>query len=101
MTALCVMLSLGSIILRVETVRRDLWLQEVVARMLGLMWQRQQAEAVAPDVGMAVVVCGLFSLCSLGCRWLSRAASWLECERRYVGMAVPEGGVGGPLGVAE
>jgi hypothetical protein len=30
-----------------------------------------------------------------------RAASWLECERWYVGMAVPEGGVGGSLGVAK
>jgi hypothetical protein len=26
---------------------------------------------------------------------------WLECERWYVGTAVPEGGVGGLLGVAE
>jgi hypothetical protein len=50
---------------------------------------------------MAAVVCERFTLCSLGCGWLSRAASWLECERWYVGMAVPEGGAGGLLGVAE
>ena len=51
--------------------------------------------------GTAAVVCERFTLCSLGCGWLCRAASWLECERWYVGMAVPEGGVGGLLGVAE
>jgi hypothetical protein len=37
----------------------------------------------------------------LGCRWLGRAALRLEFERWYVGMAVPEGGVGGLLGVVE
>ena len=47
------------------------------------------------------VVCERFAPCSLGCGWPCRAASWLECERWYVGMAVPEGGVGGPLGVVE
>jgi hypothetical protein len=55
----------------------------------------------APDVGAAAVVCERSSLCSLGCGRLSRAALWLECERWYVGMAVPEGGVSGLLGVAE
>jgi hypothetical protein len=41
-------------------------------------------------------------LCAvLDCGWLCRAASWLECERWYVGMAVPEGGIGGLLGVVE
>ena len=59
------------------------------------------AGAAAPDVGMATVICERFALCSLGYGWPSRAASWLECERWYVGMAVPEGGVGGPLGVVE
>jgi hypothetical protein len=34
-----------------------------------------------------------FSLCSLGCGWLGRAALWLVCGRWYVGMAVPEGGL--------
>jgi hypothetical protein len=33
--------------------------------------------------------------CSLGCRWLGRAALRLELERWYVGTAVPEDGVGG------
>jgi hypothetical protein len=47
------------------------------------------------------VVCERSTLCSLGSKWLSCAASWLECERWYVGMAVLEAGVGGPLGVAE
>jgi hypothetical protein len=56
---------------------------------------------VAPDVGAAAMVCERSSLCSLDCGRLSRAALWLECERWYVGMAVPEGGVGGLLGVAE
>jgi hypothetical protein len=37
------------------------------------------------------VVC----LCSLGCGRLGRAASWLDREQWYAGMAVPEGGVGG------
>jgi hypothetical protein len=55
----------------------------------------------APDLGAAAVVCERFALCSLGCGWLSRAAPWLECERWHVGMAVPEGGVGGPFGVTE
>jgi hypothetical protein len=45
-----------------------------------------------PDVGVAAVVCERFALCSLGCGWPSRAASWLVCERWHVGMAVPEGG---------
>lgn len=42
-----------------------------------------------------------FSLCSMGCGRLGRAASWLERERWHVGKAVSEGGVGGLLGVAE
>jgi hypothetical protein len=47
------------------------------------------------------MVCEQFALCSSGCGWLIRAALWLECERWYVGMAVPEDDVGGLLGVAE
>jgi hypothetical protein len=47
------------------------------------------------------VVYKQFVLCSLGYGWLRRAAPWLERERWYVGMVVPEGGVGGLLGVAE
>jgi hypothetical protein len=35
-----------------------------------------------------------FSLCSLGCGWLDRAALWHEGEQWYVGMAVPKGGLG-------
>jgi hypothetical protein len=50
---------------------------------------------------MAAVVCERFTLCSLGCGWLSPAVSWLECERWYVGMAVSKGGAGGLLDVAE
>jgi hypothetical protein len=50
---------------------------------------------------MVAVVYEWFALCSLGCGVLSRAALWLMCERWYVGMAVPEGGVGGLLGEAE
>jgi hypothetical protein len=50
---------------------------------------------------VAAVVCDWSTLCRLGCRWLDRAASWLECERWYIGMVVPEGGVGGPLGIAK
>jgi hypothetical protein len=46
-------------------------------------------------------ICKMYTLCSLGCGWLSRAASGLECERCHVGMVVPDGSVGGPLGVAE
>jgi hypothetical protein len=46
--------------------------------------QRRQFDvyvgAAAPDVGVAVVVCERFTLCSLGCGWLNCAASWLECE---------------------
>jgi hypothetical protein len=56
---------------------------------------------VAPDVGVAAVVCEQFALCSLGCGWLGRAAPLLERERWYVGTAILEGGVGGLLGVAE
>jgi hypothetical protein len=55
----------------------------------------------APDVGAAAVVYGQFSLCSLGCGWLGRAALRLGIERWYVGMAVPEDGVGGLPGVVE
>ena len=77
----------------------------LAARLSGLLGLRQQrlpfAGAAAPDVGAAAVVCERFTLSSLGCGWPSRAASWLECERWYVGMAVLEGGVGGLLGVAE
>jgi hypothetical protein len=47
------------------------------------------------------VVYEQFALCSLGCGWLGRAALWLVFERWYVGTAVPEGGVGGLLGVVE
>jgi hypothetical protein len=50
---------------------------------------------------VAAEVCEQLALCSSGCGWLCCAASWLECERWYVGMAVPDSGVGGPLGVAE
>jgi hypothetical protein len=32
---------------------------------------------------------------------MSRAALELECEQRYIEMVVPEGGVGGLLGMAE
>jgi hypothetical protein len=51
--------------------------------------------------GAAAVVYEQFSLCSLGCGWLGRAALWLELEWWYVGTAVPEGGVGGLPGVVE
>jgi hypothetical protein len=51
--------------------------------------------------GATAAVYEKFSLCSLGCGWLVRAALWLELERWYVGMAVPEGGVGGLPGVVE
>jgi hypothetical protein len=47
------------------------------------------------------VDCEEFALCSSGCGWLFRAALCLECERWYVGMAVPEDDVGGLLGMAE
>jgi hypothetical protein len=42
-----------------------------------------------------------FAGSSLGCGRLGCAALWLEFERWYVGTAVPEGGVGGQLGVVE
>jgi hypothetical protein len=47
------------------------------------------------------VVCERFAWSSFGCGWLWRAALWLVCERWYIGTAVPKGGVGGMLGVAE
>jgi hypothetical protein len=47
------------------------------------------------------VVYEQFSLCSLGCGWLGRAALRLKLERWYVGTAVSEGGVGGLPGVVE
>jgi hypothetical protein len=47
------------------------------------------------------VVYEQFALCSLGYGWLGRAALRLVLERWYVGMAVPEGGVGGLPGVVE
>jgi hypothetical protein len=37
----------------------------------------------------------------LGCGWPSHAALWLEREQWYVGVAVSEGGVGGPMGIVE
>jgi hypothetical protein len=51
--------------------------------------------------GAATMVYEHFSLCSLGYRWLGRAALWLELERWYVGTAVLGGGVGGLPGVVE
>jgi hypothetical protein len=50
---------------------------------------------------VAAVAYKWLALCSLGCGWLSRAESWLKYERWYIGMTVPEGGVGSLLGVAE
>jgi hypothetical protein len=54
-----------------------------------------------PDVGATAEVYEQFALWSLGCGRLGRAASWLESERWHIGMAVPEGGVGGLLGVVD
>jgi hypothetical protein len=56
---------------------------------------------VAPDVGATAVVYEQFVLHSLGCGWLHHEAPRLERERWYVGTSVPEGGVGGLMGVAE
>jgi hypothetical protein len=69
----------------------QLWRSCVAPLAFGLV----DVGAAAPDGGAAAVVCERFALCCLGCGWLSCAVSWLECERWYVGMAVPEGGVGG------
>jgi hypothetical protein len=70
--------------------------------------RRASAEAVrlyvgaaAPNIGATAGVCERLAPCSLGYGRLGRAASWLEHERWYVGTAVPEGGVGGLLGVVE
>jgi hypothetical protein len=41
----------------------------------------------APYVGAAAEVCERLAPYSSGCGWLSRVASWLECECWYVGMA--------------
>jgi hypothetical protein len=54
---------------------------------------------VASDIGATAVVCKQFSICSLGCGWLNRAASRLECEQWYVRMAILEGSVGNLLDV--
>jgi hypothetical protein len=51
------------------------------------------AGAPASDVGVAAVVYEYFSLCSLGCGCLGRAALWLVYEQWYVGTTVPEGGM--------
>jgi hypothetical protein len=40
-------------------------------------------------------------LCAVWAAGGCRAASWLDCERWHIRMAVPDGGVGGPLGVVE
>jgi hypothetical protein len=79
------------------------WGGEIVSSVDASQWRRSdfKAGAAASDLGAAVMIYERFALCSLGCGWLSRAASWLECERWQVLMAIPKGGVGGPLGVVE
>jgi hypothetical protein len=81
----------------VSLVRRDCRLgQRVSAEAV-----RLYVGAAAPDVGASAVVCVRFALCSMGCGWPRRAVLRLQREQEDVGMAVPEGGVGGLLGAAE